>query len=154
MSKKEDTDRLEERIHELEKKLIEKERDCREANEKRSRVEHQNEQLRYRSNRLERLQSRLSKSQLAIYEMRLNALMRGLVVITFSIVGPMLLIVYVFNISVDPLLLDIFKIWLGAAIGISTNLLQKTERIETPTATEETVSSEKPTQPSQESSTQ
>ena len=36
-------------------------------------------------------------------------------------------VVYAFGVSVDPLLLDIFKIWLGAAIGISVNALQKTE---------------------------
>lgn len=60
--------------------------------------------------------------------------MRLLVVGTFSIVGPILLLVYAANLSVDPTLLDILKIWLGAAIGISTNLLQRSGQPSVPAA--------------------
>jgi hypothetical protein len=53
-----------------------------------------------------------------------NSLMRVVVVVTFAVIGPLLLITYALGLNVE-LLLDIFKIWLGAAIGISTNLLQR-----------------------------
>lgn len=81
-------------------------------------------------NKLKNAQSRFSRLALLGFELKVNSFMRAIVVMTFAIMGPFLLLAYF---SVDPpvdILLDIFKIWLGAAIGISTNLLQREEKSE------------------------
>lgn len=70
------------------------------------------------------------KLKILNFEMRTNSFMRMVVVFTFAVIGPLLLLLYLFKVALDSLLLDIFKIWLGAAIGISTNLLQRNEKSE------------------------
>lgn len=77
---------------------------------------------------LEDASSKFSRYNILRIEMWTNAFMRLAVVATFAIVGPILLAIYLLDIAVDSILLDIFKVWLGAAIGISTNLLQKNEK--------------------------
>ena len=54
--------------------------------------------------------------------------MRFIVIIMFVLSGPLILAFTGLNL-VDPsftgAMLDLFKIWLGAIIGISTNVIQK-----------------------------
>ena len=54
--------------------------------------------------------------------------MRASVVTIFVIIGPLILILMGLNAIPDTqvtVMIDLFKIWLGAVIGISTNLLQQ-----------------------------
>lgn len=76
-------------------------------------------------------------------EHKISMWMRMAVIVTFSLIGPILLFIVAAGLLTDPILvtttLDVFKIWLGAAIGISTNLLQRREQapVKTPAATTE-----------------
>ncbi len=74
--------------------------------------------------------SKVYKLRILDYETRTNSYMRMVVVVVFAFVGPILLGVYLSNLSSSSILLDIFKFWLGAAIGISTNVLQRTSKAE------------------------
>jgi outer membrane murein-binding lipoprotein Lpp len=74
--------------------------------------------------------SRFSSFSLMRIETWTNSAMRLIVIFTFAIVGPILLAANLASLQISSVLLDIFKIWLGAAIGISTNLLQRTEKPE------------------------
>jgi hypothetical protein len=81
--------------------------------------------------------SKVLRLRIMDFEMRTNSIMRMIVIFTFAVIGPILLLIYLFNVAVAAVLLDIFKIWLGAAIGISTNLLQRNEKSERSTYPEE-----------------
>ena len=62
------------------------------------------------------------------HESKISMYMRMTMVTIFSLIGPILLfaaLTGVFDSTLITTILDVFKIWLGAAVGISTNVLQK-----------------------------
>lgn len=67
------------------------------------------------------------KNEISKFELRARAIMRTMVVFLFVLMGPMLLwLLWGGKIIMESaVILDLFKIWLGAIIGMSTNVLQK-----------------------------
>lgn len=112
-----------------------------------SELEEDNQKLMLKTKNLEtslaQSYSRFSRFSLMRIETWTNSTMRLIVIFTFAIVGPILLVANLANLQISSVLLDIFKIWLGAAIGISTNLLQKTEKSEKTFVPEEQASASK-----------
>lgn len=112
-----------------------------------SELEEDNQKLMLKTKNLEtslaQSYSRFSRFSLMRIETWTNSIMRLIVIFTFAIVGPILLVANLASLQISSVLLDIFKIWLGAAIGISTNLLQKTEKSERTFIPEEQTSASK-----------
>jgi hypothetical protein len=120
---------------ELDETRVQREKYCRDSidlqQEKRN-AEAEKNKMNFNIKQLERELARKSSkySRLSLLRMETltNSLSRFLVIFTFAIVGPILLLNLWFGIQLSDTLTDVFKIWLGAAIGISTNLLQRNEK--------------------------